>query len=443
MNSPGIAPAHYSLVCSICGDSRPDDGVTLDCSEPHQAGLLLTEYKSTAFTPTSEYSGIYRYRNWLPIRRTFPASGSTVVYRSEALGALLGFRNLWIAYNGYWPERRARLETGTFKELEAYTVLSRLPAGAPVLVLASAGNTAAAFATLCSQYRVPVVIVVPMGMMGNLKFRTPLSPCVKIVAVAQGDYYDAISLADALSKFPGFIPEGGVRNVARRDGLGTVMQSAFDKMGEMPDYYFQAIGSGAGAIAVHEVAVRLRKSSGGTLPLPRLMLSQNAPFTPVFRAWRSGRRVFAESDETIDRQCIAEVCAQELTNRRPPYIQRGGLFDVLTQSAGDVHTVGNDALQAARRLFLETEGIDIEPASGVALASLCSAVADRKVSLSASVLLNITGGGRARLAEEHGLVQAAPARIVPTGLHKSSESLIDLVHGLDLGRMQEEALQHA
>ncbi len=54
------------------------------------------------------------------------------------------------------------------------------------------------------------------------------------------------------------MPEGGAKNVARRDGMGTVMLDAAVTMKEMPDDYFQAIGSGTGGIAAWEASMRLR-----------------------------------------------------------------------------------------------------------------------------------------------------------------------------------------
>ena len=42
----------------------------------------------------------------------------------------------------------------------------------------------------------------------------------------QGDYYDAIQIAEKVQSLPGFAAEGGARNIARRDGMGSVMLDA-------------------------------------------------------------------------------------------------------------------------------------------------------------------------------------------------------------------------
>ncbi|MFJ2868860.1 cysteate synthase [Kitasatospora sp. NPDC087314] len=406
---PTPAP-HYRLVCSACGHHRADDGLTLGCTRPHEPGLWRTDYRTAEFIPDPTAGGVFRYRHWLPVRRTLAGTGRTAVYRSERLAAALGLDELWIAFNGYWPERGGDLTTGTFKELEAATVLGRIPEDAGTLVVASAGNTGAAFAELCARHRVPVAIVVPACALPRLRTRTPDSPWVRLIAVEGADYAEAIALGDALAALPGFAPEGGTRNVGRRDGLGTVLLAAAEEMGRLPAYYVQAVGSGAGAIAAHEAALRLRCRPG---PLPQLILAQNDAYAPVHRAWRTGERPWECASEEDERLATTRAFAPELTNRRPPYDVRGGLREALTQSAGQVLTADRASALAAMDTFRELEGNDIEPAAGVALAALAEAVRTGRIDTAAPVLLNVTGGGRARLARDHTLIGLRPDLLVP------------------------------
>ncbi|MFE9425697.1 cysteate synthase [Kitasatospora sp. NPDC006697] len=414
---------HYRLRCSVCGQRRADDGLALGCGAEHGPGLLRTEYRQAGLRPDPEQSGVFRYRHWLPVRRTLPGAGGSAVFRSERLAGSLGLRELWIAFNGYWPERGGDLETGSFKELEAATVLGRLPEGAGPLVVTSAGNTAIAFAELCARHRVPVVLVVPASVLPRLRTRTGADPHVRVVAVtgdADGgcaDYADAIALGDAIAARPGFVPEGGTRNVGRRDGLGTVLLAAAEAIGGLPAVYAQAIGSGAGAIAAHEAAVRIRCRRPG--PLPRLFLAQNAAFAPVHRAWRTGERSWETGCEEEQRLAADRAFAPELTNRRPPYDVRGGLCDALTESRGRLYTAAASAAKAAMDAFRELEGIDIEPPAGVALAALREAVREDRIDPAAPVLLNITGGGRARLARDHTLTELpADLRVPRSAVHQ-------------------------
>jgi cysteate synthase len=406
--SIGSDPArHYTLVCSSCGRRQTDDGLMLDCPSPHGPALLRTEYADRLFSPRLDHDGLFRYQDWLPVARTNDNAGRTAVYRSKGLAGALGLPNLWIAFNGYWPERGVVLETSTFKEFEAHTVLGRMPDGPLVLTVASSGNTGAAFAWACSQKRRPCLLIVPGKGLQRFRFRDRLDPCVTLVSIDDGDYPDAIGLAAAVSRRPLFQPEGGVKNVARRDGLATVLLSAFEEMRCLPTYYFQAVGSGTGAIAVHEASKRIRNALSGAV-LPRLMLCQNLPFTPIYDAWRGGRRSLIDRPAESYREAIGRIYADELANWAPPYEIGGGVHDTLVESRGDVLVTENSHVRTAIDMFMELEGIDVEPAAGVALACLRDAVSSERIDKGSTVLLNITGGGRLRLATDHPLVSAEP-----------------------------------
>jgi len=393
---------HYTVVCSSCGTRYEDDGLLLDCSRPHERAFLRTEYERSG-TVLGEKGGLFRHAPLLPVARTFPGVPGPVVHRAERLGRRIGLDRLWVAFNGHWPERGAELPTCTFKDLEAYTVLGRLPEDPPVLVIPSAGNTAAAFAWAATLHRVPCLLVVPAPALERMRFPGPLDPCVRMVVLdGTATYSDAIACADLLARLPGHHPEGGARNVGRRDGLGTVMLAAAEALGELPQTYVQAVGSGTGALGAHEAARRVRRAGEAQ---PRLLMCQNAPFAPLHAAWR------ATGQAPADREL--EPLARELTNRHPPFTVRGGVRDALVESGGDVRCTDNESALAAMALYEEVEGVDIEPGAGVALAALAEAARDGQVRRDEVVLLNITGGGRARQAHDLDLVPAEPWLRVP------------------------------
>ena len=213
--------------------------------------------------------------------------------------------------------------------------------------------------------------VVPESCLGELWMTGEKGPGVLLVAASGGaDYLETIRLAELICGIPGFQSEGGAKNVARRDGLGVSVLSAAEEIGEIPDYYFQAVGSGTGAIAAHEVNLRLNESGSFAPKTMRLVISQNAPFTPILDAWSSGRRALAAADDTEAKARIDAIDAKTLSNRNPPYGIVGGLFDCLEASRGEVVAATNAEARAARSLFREAEGCDISPEAGVAVASL-------------------------------------------------------------------------
>ncbi len=275
-------------------------------------------------------------------------------------------------------------------------MLARLaPRERRTLVVASAGNTAAAFASVASDAGVPVVIVLPEYAWEPLAALVRVGDCVRTVVVADGSYDDAIAVAARLSACDGFVAEGGVRNVARRDGMATALLGAVEQIGALPDAYVQAVGSAAGALAAHEAALRLVADGRFGRRVPRLVLAQNAPFTPIHDAWsvRAPHLAMRSSRETRARQ--AQLLAPVLGNSAPPYASAGGVREALAETDGITHAVGNAEAAEFARLFEMIEGIDVEPAAGVALAALAREAAGGALA-DATVVLNVTGGGRKR-----------------------------------------------
>jgi cysteate synthase len=161
------------------------------------------------------------------------------------------------------------------------------------------------------------------------------------------------------------------------------------------------VGSGTGGIAAWEAQSRLLADGRfGDRPL-KLHLSQNSPFTPMVNAWNSGSRKIPFMPEEEQKEAITQVRAHVLTNRNPPYSINGGVYDCLKSSNGIMYSITNDELKKAGKLFLESEEIDIQPASCVATASLIKSVKSYFIDTNDIVLLNITGGGAERLKEEH------------------------------------------
>lgn len=405
----------YILESRCCGAKFADGNWELDCPNRDGAALIFANYAKKQLEVKEHQPGLYKFADWLPICRMLEGSGAPVTYKSEGLAKELGLSNLYITFNGCWPEKGAEMKTGTFKECEAFSVCARVNGnGDKVMVVASAGNTARAFARVCSENKIPLLLCVPEDCLDAIWSVQPLDSCVKLVATAKGsDYFDAIHLSNVICGLEHFYPEGGAKNVARRDGMGTTVLSAVTTIGRIPDYYFQAIGSGTGAIAAWEANRRFIADGRFGNNLMKLMVSQNIPFTPMYDAWKAGSRDLLPLDDNLARQQAEEICAKVLSNRKPPYSLKGGLFDALTATGGDIFAVTNEEAAEAGKLFERSEGIDIEPAAAVAVASLQQAVAQGRVEKDAVVMLNITGGGIRRFKSENKVYYKTPDKVFP------------------------------
>ena len=279
-------------------------------------------------------------------------------------------------------------------------------------MVASAGNTARAFAKVCSDNGIKLLLCVPQDNINALWFDKPLNDCVKLITTESGsDYFDAINLSNVVCEMDGYLAEGGAKNIARRDGMGTTMMSATTFIGRTPDFYFQAVGSGTGAIAAWEANLRFVEDGRFGTNKARLMVSQNKPFLPMYEAWRADSRALLPYNADQARKDAAEICAPVLSNRKPPYGLAGGLFDALKDTHGDILAVSNTEANAAKALFEETEGIDIYHAAAVATASLQQAIEKEVVKADDVVMLNITGGGEKRFQANHEMYYLKPNHI--------------------------------
>ena len=388
-------PTKYKLVNVGTGRVFEDEGWTIADPEATSPSLVRAVYENTKFTPREDLKGLYRYAEWLPIVRTLRHSHAPVTYKSKGLASVLGMENLYITFSGYCPRIGARMETCSFKETEAYSVCARLPKkNKRILVVQSAGNTARAFAKVCSDNNIPIVICVPLDNFSDLWFKKKLSSCVKIIATPSGtDYFDAITLGDKLCKDPRYMAEGGAKNVARRDGMGTTLLSAVEVIGRIPDAYFQAVGSGTGAIAAWENAARLAADGRFGENKMRIYASQNAPFTIMYDSWKAHSLELVPMTPEEGRQKAEVILGKVLSNRKPPYSLAGGLFDVLEKSGGDMFKVSNDEIVSWVVKYFSLEGYDLFPASACAVSSLKQALDAGIVKHDETVMLNVTGGG--------------------------------------------------
>ncbi len=393
----------HTVSCIECG--RTFEGYSLSCQ---CASFLRAKYARPL--TVRNLPGLWKYVDWLPCQEPLDTRSGPISYRSTGLGRELGLENLHVAFTGYWPERGAENMTCSFKDLEASPTVARAREnGVGNLVIASAGNTGRAFSHVSNLTGFPVYITVPEFGIKDIWTPEEGGDNVHLISV-QGDYFDAIHLSRRITEERGILPEGGAKNVARRDGMGTVMLECATQIKRIPDHYFQAIGSGPGAIGSLEMARRLRDQ--GYSGWPRLHLSQNLPFAPMVKAWQAGRNVLIPEEDMPDpEESIREIYAKVLSNRKPPYSVTGGVYDALKDTDGHTYGVTNEEAFTAKRMFEDLEEIDILPAPSVAVASLLKAVELGNVEENDHILLNITGGGVKLLKEDIGTHHIKPRAV--------------------------------
>jgi cysteate synthase len=142
----------------------------------------------------------------------------------------------------------------------------------------------------------------------------------------------------------------------------------------------------------------------------------------MLRAWEKNSRSLFPED--LDPMLILRITTRVLSTRYPAYSVTGGVYDALTATGGRMYGVENEAVYAAMDTFRVAEGIDIVPASGVAVAVLAEAVRTGAIGKSDTILLNITGGGEERLRKEKKTWTVVPRYVKKAITEKEIEELL-------------------
>lgn len=423
---------HYKIKCLDCHSVFPDDDpFLLKCTFDHQDCLLRATYNNKTFSTDDSLPGFFRYAKWLPVKRILNDAPEPIVYKSKGIASHLGLNNLFIIFNGYWPEKNAFIDTCSFKELEAYTVCARIPENfSQTIVIASVGNTAKGFIKACSENDIPALIVIPKTSLHNVWVTAPVNSLVKIIAL-DSDYEDAMKVARKLSNQKGFIRVGGTKNVAKRDGLATSFLAAVETIDEMPDHYFQAVGSGAGGIGVWEMSQRiLGDGSFGTKKM-KLHLSQSEEVPLMVDAWEKKQSKLPPIKcDAAKRKKLCTMRAQILGNLNPVYSVKGGLYDAMKDTSGDMYKISDSEAEKCGYLFKKAEGCDVGTAAEVAIASLFEAVERKTVQKDDIIVLNITDGGPEKLRQEKKIYQCQPDLIIDSEFLKDESIDYYILHEL-------------
>lgn len=385
----------FKIECN--GKECPANTILYDCK-----AVPVTVYSKTRLTVRNNYPGVFKYADWLPISdeiipkliKKLPTMPFKII-KAEKLGKILNLSNLFFVYSGVGP-------TFTFKDLEAVGVISRWVDlkinNQAVPVFASDGNFARAMFVVSKDIDDLVFICVTtekarISKIWHINGYNKKCYLISLDGI-DADYYDAISLSAKISKEYGFIHEGGVYNIARRDFIGTILLEFVFKIGKMPDHYFQAVGSGIGPIDIYQTNRRLIEDGRFGTELVTIHIAQNYPFIPIVDAWNKRKREISKKYQVKKTaiKLISQVKADVLTNRFPAYSIKNGLYDILKNTSGYAYSITNKEIEKARSLVSKTEKLKIGYASGVSVAALLQAVEYGTVDKTDIIIVHLTDG---------------------------------------------------
>ena len=295
-------------------------------------------------------SMLERYRMSLPLSAETPlvtlGEGNTPLVRAERISERLGL-DVWLKWEGANP-------TGSFKDRGMAVAVSKaLEGGAPGVVCASTGNTAASAAAYAARAGIEAVVVHAAGAVAAGKLVQVRAAGARLVPV-DGTFDDAFAAALALAEREGYTVVNST-NPHRLEGQKTAAFEVVEQLGSTPDVLALPYGGGGNTAAYLKGFGELGEA------LPRIVPVQAAArLETVASAIRIGEPVHAHE--------VAEAVAR---------------------SSGEVVTVDDAEIVAAWRTLARDEGFFCEPASAAAVAGLGRAV----VETGARVVCVLTGHG--------------------------------------------------
>jgi threonine synthase len=250
--------------------------------------------------------------------------GRTPLLAAPRLSARLGVE-LWLKCEGMNP-------TGSFKDRGMALAVSRAAeAGAPGVVCASTGNTAASAAAYAARAGLRAVVVMSRGAIARGKVAQATALGAEILEI-DGSFHDAHREARRLARDEGLVNVNSI-NADRIEGQSSAAREVLEQLGGTPDVLALPYGGGGNTVAY-------ARGFGETLP----------------------RFVLGEAEQR------GETFASAIRITEP--VHREEVERVLERSGGVVVACSEEQLQRAWRELAHEEGIFCEPASAAGVAAL-------------------------------------------------------------------------
>lgn len=332
-------------------------------------------------------ASLWRYHEILPIYDTGNVvsvrEGGTPLLKSEALGAALGLKNLYIKDERQGP-------TGSFKDRQATVAISALKEmGVDEVVVASTGNVAIAYAAYAARVGIKLWAFFPR-LTPNPKMRETALYGAEVIKTT-GNYDQTKVLAAQFARAKGVFLDKGIKSVAAIEAMKTMAYEIAEQLGDeledgkrwrSPDWFLQGVSGGMGPIGVGK-GFREMHELGLVDTLPAFGMIQSSGCAPMVEAFERGQRVATPVEKSTT---IIVTLATGSPGRAYEM-----LFDYVDENGGHFVSASDDEAFNAIRVLARHDGISVEPATGVTFAGLFKMVRQGVIKPDDVVVVNCSG----------------------------------------------------
>ena len=288
---PLAAAIYRCPTCDGLLEVAHDLGVLRGKSGEEWRALFDARWAPTSNVLGAPSSGVWSKREWVAPDVPDDAvvttgEGMTPLYPARRLAAELGFGELLVKQCG-------TTHTGSFKDLGMTVLVSvvnhAMRTGAlsvRALACASTGDTSAALAAYGAAAGLPVVVLLPRGMVSVAQLVQPLAHGAKVLAL-ETDFDGCMAVVSELAR-RGLVYLANSMNPLRIEGQKTVALEIAQQLGwTVPDWVVIPSGNMGNAAALF-AGFTMAKELGLTDRLPRLCIAQAAKANPMYRAFIAG-----------------------------------------------------------------------------------------------------------------------------------------------------------
>jgi threonine synthase len=375
----------WHLVCSGCDGESSADGLPTVCGRcgaPWLVRYARRPEPALRAALAARPATMWRYREWLPLlpgeEPVTLGEGMTPLVRVRSVERALGVAEIWI-------KDEAQNPTGSFKARGMAAALSRATAaGARRFTVPTAGNAGVALAAYGSRAGAAVRVYAPRGTPSRLLEQVGVHGAELVVQ--DGHIGDCGRASRAWAAESGAFDVSTLREPYRIEGKKTLGLEIAEQMGwALPDVIVYPTGGGTGLIGMWKAFDELR--AAGWVPRsarPRLVSVQAAGCAPVVRAFEAAA-------------AAPEPWADPITSasglRVPAPLGGALILRALRETDGIAVAVSDDALLEAARRIAGSEGLDMCPEGGAAVAALEALGRTRAIPATARVVIFNTGAG--------------------------------------------------
>ena len=348
---------------------------------------------------------MWRYLELLPVEgpgtHAHLRVGGSPLYRADALGKVLGLRELWIKDDGQNP-------TASLKDrASAMAVTKAFEAGRTTIACSSTGNAASSLAGNAAAAGLSTFIFVPS--------RAPRGKVAQLmmfgatVILVEGSYEDTFRLsAEAIDRW-GWYNRNAAINPYLMEGKKTVSLEIAEQLSfRMPDYVAVSVGDGCTIGGVWK-GFRDLYQAGMIDRLPRIISVQASGCCPINTAAAAGTMEWIPQEENT----LADSIAVGVP-RNPVKALRA-----IQESNGVVVNVSDEEIMEAMRLLGRHAGVFAEPAGAAGTAGVKKAIETGLIERDASVVTIVTGNG---LKDVNNAIRAAGE---PMSIKPDMEALLE------------------